>query len=78
MKTIFRRIIMTKENDNYLTIKEVAEKTNLSTVKLYTILHYDRLGYETIGKRIVIPKKTFEEWQKTNIKLADKEEKKKK
>ena len=69
---------MSKGNDNYLTIKEVAEKTNLSPVKLYTILHYDRLGYETIGKRIVIPKKVFEEWQKANIKPEDKEEKKKK
>ena len=71
---------MSKENDNYLTIKEVAERTNLSTVKLYTILHYDRLGYETIGKRIVIPKKVFEEWQKANIKPENKdgEDKKKK
>jgi len=69
---------MSKENDNYLTIKEVAQRTNLSTVELYTILHYDRLGYETIGKRIVIPKKVFDEWQKTNIKPEDKEDKKKK
>ena len=69
---------MSKENDNYLTIKEVAEKTNLSTVKLYTILHYDRLGYETIGKRIVIPKKVFEEWQKANVKPQEEGDKKKK
>jgi len=66
------------KNDNYLTIKEVAEKTGLTQSNLYTLLHYDRINYEAIGGRVVIPKKVFEEWEKTNITPKNKVDSKKK
>ena len=69
---------MQKKNEEYLTIKEIAEKTNLNPGKLYALTHYDRLECETFGSRILVRKNVFEEWQKANITPQEKEEDKKK
>ena len=64
---------MQKENENYLTIKEIAEMTKLSQSKLYTVIHYDRLKSELIGGRVVIKRENFEDWQRQNLKPKEKE-----
>ena len=64
---------MQKENENYLTIKEIAGMTKLSQSKLYTIIHFDRLKSELIGGRVVIKRDNFEDWQRQNIKPKEKE-----
>jgi len=68
---------MNKENTNYLTIKEVAKKTHLSPSNLYALLNYDRLNYEIVGGRKLIPRNTFEEWERNNLKPVVKEKSKK-
>jgi len=54
------------ENETFLTVKEICSLTNLNSSTLYTILHYDKLEHETIGGRIVIREKTFDDWLKRN------------
>ena len=59
---------MQKENKHYFTIQEISKKTKINQGKLYAITHYDRLECEAIGGRIVVDKKVYEEWAKTNLK----------
>ena len=63
-----------KKEDTLLTVKQISEKTKLSPSTIYTILHFSKLQHETIGNRIVVKESVFNDWQKENIKVKDKEE----
>ena len=67
----------TKDDSSFLTVKEVSKQINLNPSTIYTILHFDRLEYETIGGRIVIRQEKLDEWQKSNIKTNEKDVKEK-
>ena len=66
-----------KKEDGLLTVKQISEKTKLSPSTIYTILHFDKLQHETIGNRIVVKESVFNDWEKENIKVKEKEEEKK-
>ncbi len=67
---------MKQDEDKLLTVKDLSKRANMSPSILYSILHYDRLPFETIGDRIVVKESVYNEWAKTNIKEPSKKTKK--
>ena len=68
---------MKQENETLLIVKDLSKRANISPSTLYSILHYDRLPFETIGDRIVVKESVYNEWAKTNIKESNKKTKRK-
>jgi len=66
---------MKHENETLLTVKELSKRANISASTIYSILHYDRLPFETIGERIVVKESVYNEWAKANIKEPNKKKK---
>ena len=56
------------QKQKLLTVKEASQKANLNQSVIYTILNYDRLECEKIGKHTFIFDDVLEEWIKNNIK----------
>lgn len=44
------------------TVKEVAQVLNIGMNKAYELIHQDKFPYKNLGKKILIPKKPFEDW----------------
>ena len=64
---------MQNEKESFITVKEAGQRLGMPQTKVYTILHLDRLEYETIGGRIVIREKTLNEYlQRLNAKAKEK------
>ena len=66
---------MKKENQKLLTVKDISKRLKINQSTIYTILHYDRLNYETVGNLIVVREDTFNDWMAKNIKSTKEESK---
>ena len=62
-----------KSEDKLLSVKELSARSNLSPSILYSVLHYEKLNYETIGGRILVKESVYSDWEKRNVKPKGKE-----
>ena len=44
------------------TVLEVAEVLGLSKDKVYELIRGNRIPHKRLGRRIIVPRKRFEEW----------------
>ena len=66
--------IMNKKQ-SLLTVKEASKKANINQSILYTVMHHDKLVFETIGGRKLLNEEVFDTWVKNNIKQPSKKNK---
>jgi hypothetical protein len=56
------------QKQKLLTVKEASQKAGINQSILYTVMHHERLQFETIGGRKLINVDIFDNWVKKNIK----------
>jgi len=56
------------QKQKLLTVKEASQKAGINQSILYTVMHHERLQFETIGGRKLINEDIFDNWVKKNIK----------